>query len=57
MMNDGMMFALLTGAVLGAVITTMCKPAREMVQKSADAIEEKVKAISKKVSNQQKSNN
>lgn len=49
MMNDGMLFALLTGAVLGAVAVSMCKPAREMVKQGAEAIEEKVKAIGKKV--------
>lgn len=52
-MKDGIICGLLAGMLVGAVVATKYKPAREIIEKSSDAIMKQTK----KTANQTKKNN
>ncbi len=45
-MKQDMIFGLMLGGMIGAVVTTMCKPARDAVRKTTDAAIKKAKQMS-----------
>jgi len=48
MFKEGMVLAALAGVCVGAVIVTVCKPARDMVEKGVEEIEEKIEKVKSK---------
>ncbi len=52
-MKDGIICGLLAGMLVGAIVATKYKPAREIIEKGSDAIMKQTK----KTANQTKKNN
>lgn len=46
-MDDRFLFSLLVGGVIGAVVASKYKPARDMVNKGVEAVENQVSSMQK----------
>ncbi len=47
-MKDSLLWGMLAGVCIGAVTVAMCRPAQNIVRKSAEAIKEEASALANK---------